>query len=60
MTWPNDCPADFRKAVQAVLDTRSHGAADVWGAVKEWLEAHGVEAPETLPEDQKRSGMLGH
>lgn len=35
---------------------RSHGPADVWGEVADWLERHGVEAPEKLPEDQAPGG----
>lgn len=35
------------------LSARSHGPAELWGEVRDWLILHGVEAPEKLPEDVK-------
>ncbi len=46
MPWPNTIPPDLRKALDNTLGARSVGSAEVWGAVKEWLESHGAEAPE--------------
>lgn len=47
--WPNDLPPDLRKRLDGVLKYRSFGSADLWGEIKEWLEGHGLEPPETLP-----------
>lgn len=47
--WPNDMPPDLRKRFDRVLSFRSFGAADLWGEVKEWLESHGLDAPDDLP-----------
>lgn len=49
MPWPYTVPADLRPRLEAVLSFRSRGAAEVWGEVRDWLEAHGVELPEGLP-----------
>lgn len=51
MSWPQSIPPDLRRALEGVLSTRSHGPAEIWGEVRDWLEKHGVEAPERLPED---------
>jgi hypothetical protein len=38
MQWPSNIPPDLRDRLDSVMDARSYGAADIWGAVKEWLE----------------------
>ncbi len=48
MPWPYTIPADLRPRIEAVLGQRSHGAAEIWGEVRDWLEAHGVEMPEGI------------
>ena len=53
MQWPSNIPPDLRRQLESVMDARSYGAADIWGAVKEWLENHGVE-PVELPEERPR------
>lgn len=53
MTWPNSIPPDLRQMLASVLSTRSHGPAELWGEIRDWLIKHGVEAPEKLPEDEK-------
>lgn len=53
--WPNNTPPDLRRRLNDVIGRRSFGAADLWGEVKEWLELHGVQAPDRLPEEQKVS-----
>jgi hypothetical protein len=30
------------------LGQRSHGAAEIWGEVRDWLEEHGVEKPDSV------------
>lgn len=51
MSWPHRIPAGLRNRLEAVLSQRSHGAAEIWGALQEWLEAEGVEKPEhVVPE----------
>ena len=49
--WPQTVPADLRPRLEEVLSYRSHGAAEVWGAVREWLVAHEVDAPDLPPDD---------
>ncbi|WP_281243838.1 hypothetical protein [Tranquillimonas alkanivorans] len=34
---------------------RSHGPAEVWGEVRDWLEAKGVEMPEGLEVEPLKS-----
>jgi hypothetical protein len=51
-SWPRTCPPDLRRRFEEVLSWRSHGPAELWGAVEEWLTLHGVEAPDGLPEDK--------
>ena len=53
MTWPHNIPPDLRKRINDVLGQRSQGAAEIWGQVRDWLEHHGVQPPEVLPEDVK-------
>lgn len=46
MTWPHSIPAGLRRRIDSVLGQRSHGAADIWGEVRDWLVEHGVEMPD--------------
>lgn len=59
--WPFTIPEDLRKALDEQEEFRDSPATqDRWLAIKEWLEAHGVKAPEELPrrpdEDHHRRG----
>lgn len=65
MSWPQTIPADLRPRLAEVLSFRNCGPAEVWGAVRDWLEANGVEMPEgikaeqsegTAQRDQRNSG----
>lgn len=53
--WPTTIPHDLARAL-AELDRQLNTTtdADRWGAIVEWLEAHGVEPPDhplpTAPE----------
>lgn len=47
--WPNDLPPDLRKRLARALAMRSCGPADIWGEIKEWLEAHQIERPDSVP-----------
>lgn len=49
-SWPNSIPPDLRKGLESVLGMRSFGAADLWGPIKEWLDAHDVPVPGDRPE----------
>lgn len=49
--WPQTVPADLRPRLEEVLSYRSHGPAELWGVVREWLAEHAVEPPERLPEE---------
>lgn len=56
-SWPKSIPPDLRKRVEQVLGYRTRPTRqDVWGAVHEWLEFHGVEPSldlrEKMPPDQ--------
>lgn len=52
MPWPHSIPPDLRRRLDAVLSHRTRGAAEIWGEVRDWLEAHQVEVPEGLPFDR--------
>jgi hypothetical protein len=43
--WPNLVPEDLRHRLEGVMGYRRFGPAEVWDAVREWLEAEGVEPP---------------
>ncbi len=49
MPWPYTVPEDLRPRLEAVLSFRSHGAAEIWGEVRDWLEKHGVDMPLDIP-----------
>lgn len=51
MPWPNSCPPDLRRFLEAVLGFRSHGPAELWGAFKDWAEVRGIEAPDARRKD---------
>lgn len=48
MPWPHSFPASLRPRLEEVLSFRNHGPAEVWGPVRDWLEANGVEMPEGI------------
>ncbi|MBL9045959.1 MAG: hypothetical protein JNK34_01420 [Tabrizicola sp.] len=56
MRWPFSIPADLRNRLAGVLSTRHHGPAEVWGEVRDWLEAHGVEMPEGIEVERPPEG----
>jgi hypothetical protein len=43
MPWPYSIPAGLRRRIDSVLGQRSHGAAEIWGDVRDWLEENSVE-----------------
>lgn len=54
MAWPSNIPHDLRLKLEELERSRWQAKpADIWGVVKEWLEAHDVEAPSDLPETPK-------
>ncbi|SFQ17709.1 hypothetical protein SAMN04488047_1449 [Tranquillimonas alkanivorans] len=55
MHWPYTVPHDLKKRLEEVLSVRSHGPAEVWGEVRDWLEAKGVEMPEGLEVEPLKS-----
>ena len=58
MQWPKSVPQDLRKRLDEVLSFRTFGPTDVWSEVRDWLIAHGVEAPDELPEDPPLDGRV--
>jgi hypothetical protein len=46
MSWPQSIPADLRRRLAGVLSTRHAGPPEVWGEVRDWLEAKGAQVPE--------------
>ena len=48
MNWPYTIPADLRPRLEDVLGQRNVGAAEIWGEVRDWLEAHGVDTPQGM------------
>jgi hypothetical protein len=56
MSWPHSIPAGLRKRIDSVLGQRSHGAADIWGEVRDWLEEQGVEMPDSITTEPPPEG----
>ena len=55
MTWPQTIPADLRRDLDMLETLRGpRTSQDRWGAIREWLIRHGVEAPEDLPVEPER------
>lgn len=52
--WPQTIPPDLRRMLESVMSYRQFGAQDLWGEIREWLVAYGVDAPEQLPEDERK------
>ena len=48
MPWPHSIPAGLRRRINGVLGLRNHGAAEIWGEIRDWLEENGVEMPEGI------------
>jgi hypothetical protein len=48
MTWPHSIPEGLRRRLEAVLSQRHHGPAEIWGEIRDWLEAQGVEKPAAI------------
>jgi hypothetical protein len=48
MPWPYSIPADLRPLIDGALSKRNCRAPEIWGEVRDWLEAHGVEVPEGI------------
>ncbi len=48
MSWPHSIPAGLRRRIDSVLGQRTHGAAEIWGEVRDWLEEHGAEVPDGI------------
>ena len=58
MTWPHETPEDLNRMLHEVMGFRSYAPVDIWAAVREWLEAHDVPAPDTLPERRAAEGVF--
>jgi hypothetical protein len=56
MPWPYSIPAGLRRRIDSVLGQRSHGAAEIWGEVRDWLEENGVEMPEGIEVERAPEG----
>lgn len=53
MTWPQRIPPDLRRELDQINSYRDPPTPqDAWAVLREWLERHGLDAPDTLPEDQ--------
>ena len=48
MPWPYSIPVGLRHRINGVLGQRSHGAAEIWGEIRDWLEEQGVEMPDGI------------
>lgn len=48
MSWPYSIPAGLRRRIETVLGQRSHGAAEIWGEIRDWLEEQGLEKPDSI------------
>lgn len=56
MSWPHSIPAGLRKRIDSVLGLRNHGAAEIWGEVRDWLEEQGVEMPFSITTEPPPEG----
>lgn len=56
MPWPHSIPADLRPLLDAVLSKRNCGPAEIWGEVRDWLEAHHVEMPPDIAQERGIEG----
>ena len=41
MTLPKHCPEDLAHKLEALLSYRETNAAEIWGAVREWMVENG-------------------
>ncbi|GAB5438252.1 hypothetical protein [Falsiruegeria mediterranea] len=45
--WPSTIPFDLRNRIDGLAERRGNMlSADVWTEIREWLERHGVDAPD--------------
>ena len=60
--WPSMIPHDLRNYLLDLERMRCPTTPqDQWGAIKEWLEKHGVEPPDhMLPVSPNPEGKMGH
>ncbi len=60
--WPNTIPFDLRCGLERLLEFRSDPTVqDQWGVIVDWLNLHGVEAPDyELPIEPERTEQTGH
>lgn len=56
MTWPHSIPAGLRRRINGVLGQRNHGAAEIWGEIRDWLEVKGVEMPDGIETERPADG----
>lgn len=56
MPWPYSISVGLRRRIESVLGQRSHGAAEIWGEVRDWLEENGVEMPEGIEAERALEG----
>lgn len=56
MPWPHTVPTDLRRRLDEVLSFRNRSAPEVWGVVRDWLEAHQVEMPDSVKVDPPPEG----
>lgn len=56
MPWPYSIPVGLRRRIDSVLGQRSHGAAEIWGEVRDWLEENGVEMPAGIEVERPPEG----
>lgn len=56
MSWPHSIPAGLRKRFDSVLGLRNHGAAEIWGEIRNWQEEHGVEKPDSVQVEAPSEG----
>lgn len=56
MPWPHSIPAGLRRRIENVLGQRNHGAAEIWGEIRDWLEEKGVDVPEGIEAERPPEG----
>ncbi len=60
--WPSTIPYDLRCKLESLWEYRSPPTVqDEWGVIVEWLERHGVGAPNhDLSVEPERTEQTGH
>ncbi|MCU0826824.1 MAG: hypothetical protein MUE52_05320 [Tabrizicola sp.] len=54
--WPYAIPTDLRRRLAGVLSTRHCGPPEIWGEIRDWLEAKGAQVPDGIEVENPPEG----